>query len=356
MVLLLYLEYHFHASGFTQDTMNDAVILGVTYPVYVEDLGVLAGLKRIKDEDTENLLVMTGKTSSEEREYTGADILFAGGDYAYYILSGEPTNYKTLTVDGNKFSFSAVKNGAVDGGELTGEPTYNGHHTQVTYAVGNEALAGVTVNGVIVTTSDGSKYALRHVWDIWRITELGWNWNDIDGTGLACKNITNVTYYVKADADYKVFSYDVNVTMKLQPAAITAELEEGIKTVKVSGIPADAENAKATVKSKVGRGETPVVLADGAVINDGVIELTDMADHKTTYTVTVLSDNYADMSAAFECASKEKLAVAIEAAKKLAADENLDGETKAARSGTQKRILQQQVRKRMQLTKKSRQR
>ena len=284
----------------TEDEVKNSSILGVTYPVYVADRTVLADCKEIKADDTAEITVASGKSETTTKEVTGADLLFASGDYAYLTLDEEPNNYKTLTVDKDgSFVFSAVKEGAKAAGTMTTDLSYGGHYTDIAYTVSAEELSDVTVNGIVVT-ANGAKYALRHVEDIWRITSLGWNWTSVDGKGLAGKTITNVTYYIKdAEGKYQVLSYDVNDSVKLQGAEITVAIADA-NTITVSGIPADAKNVTATVKDQVGRGETATVYAQNVSVADGKIALTTPADEGKTYVITVVTDNYADMSATVE--------------------------------------------------------
>lgn len=53
----------------------------------------------------------------------------------------------------------------------------------------------------MIVTIDGSNYALHHVVNIWRGTELGWNYGEIDALD---KTMTNIRYYMKdgSIADY----------------------------------------------------------------------------------------------------------------------------------------------------------
>ena len=282
-------SYH---SGYVTEDASTGVILGVTYPVYVADMSVLAGLTEVKAEDTATITVAAGKSALTTKEVSGADILFASGDYAYMVLDAEPANYKTLSGTAGSFSFSAVKNGAAAKTITSAALAYGGHYTDLTLSVSAEEIGDDAVVTAILLKADGKTYALRHVKEVWRKTELGWNWSDLDGSGLSGKTITNITYYTK---DGGVYSYDVSVPVKLKGAEISAEFEND-KSVTVTGLPADIANAKATVSSVVGRGETAVVLAENVEVKDGKIALTDAALDGTNYNVKVVSDNYADMA------------------------------------------------------------
>ena len=269
-------------------------ILGVTYPVYVENIDALEGLTVVTDESTATITVAAGKSDVTTKEVSGADLLFASGDYAYYVMAEAPANYKTLTVnEDGSFSFSSVRNTAEDKKYTSATITYNGHYTPVTLSFAADEINDDSVVTAIIIKADGQNYALRHVENVWRKTELGWYWTDFDGKGLAGKTITDITYYTN---DGGVYHYAADLLVK-QPAegTVAAEFEDA-NTVAVTGLPADIGNAKATVATKVGRGQTPVVIAEDAAVTDGKVALTEAAAHRTTYTVNVVSDNYADIS------------------------------------------------------------
>ena len=286
-------SYH---TGYTTESASNAVIEGVTYPVYVEDLAVLSGLTQVTDEDSATITVASGKKDLTTKEVTGADLLFASGDYAYYVMSTEPGMYKTLTVgEDGTFSFSAVNASAVDGKDEAAELVYTGNYTDIELRMtAEEVVNASSVNAVILTAGDGEKYALRHVENVWNNTDLGWNWEDLDGKGLEGKKITNVTYYLETEDVYGIYSYDVDLTVKRNAGEVTAEFTDA-NTIVLTNLPEDIENAKATVKTKVGRGETATVIAENVDVVNGTITTTDAAENGT-YVIAITSDNYADIS------------------------------------------------------------
>ena len=131
---------------------------------------------------------------------------------------------------------------------MEAELSYGGHYTDIELVVSAEEITDTAVvNAVTLTTSDGTEYALRHVEHIWRKTDLGWNWEELDGNGLSGKTITNVTYYLKdtktdengtEETVYGIYSYDVNLTVKLNAGEVTAESEDGTE----SETPAESED------------------------------------------------------------------------------------------------------------------
>jgi len=286
-------SYHVHADG--------SDISGITYPVFVEDLSVLEGLTRITDDSSVEITVTNrGQTTIET--YSGKDALFEAPDYAFYVLGGEPAASKKLTVAGDgSFSFGAVSRDAQTVQGVTGEVTYNGRHTDIEIPLdGTDGISqGDMVSAVVLTDADGNRYGMRHVYNIWRATELGWNDDELDLYG---KTIVNIRYITQE----AVIDYPVEIALKNRVSGAEAAFD-GLEKVVVTGLPADIENPKATVSSVVGRGETPVVIADGADVADGVIVTAQAAVAGTQYTVKVVSDNYADVSVSATAYAREDM-------------------------------------------------
>lgn len=296
---------------------DDAEILGVTYPVLVTDPSVLEGLTKVTDESTATITVAAGKSSLTTKEVTGIDVLFASPSYAYYVLADEPSSYKELTVQDGSFSFGAATAAAASE-TLDAEPSvsYTGHHTQIEISVSDEVISNSSkVNAVVMTTADGVKYALQHVVHVWRKSELGWNYDMFD---LGGKTITSFKYYTETadengNVSYAITDYAVNIPIKANTDAVLTAAFDSAEQISVTGLPEDAADPVATVESKVGRGETPVVIAENVPVTDGKIAVADPVDG-TTYIVTIISDNYKDLQAeaVYESAVPEAEAVTLD--------------------------------------------
>ena len=285
----------YHDCYTTEDASN-AEILGVTYPVYVEDTTLLEGFTEITDDSAATITVAAGKSSLTTKDVTGRDVLFASPSYSYYVLADEPSAYKVMTAAEGAVSFGAVQAAAVSG-EADAELTYGGHYTDITLSVdAPEVTDTAKVNAVTMTMDDGSEYALRHVLHVWRKTELGWNYADWD---LGGRTIKSLTYYLEDNGVFSVVTYPLDIAVKMAPAEFGASFA-GNTGMNLIGLPEDIENPVAAVKSKVGRGQTPVILAENVPVTDGAIALDASPEIGTTYTVTVTSGNYADMSAEAE--------------------------------------------------------
>ncbi|MBQ9061258.1 MAG: hypothetical protein IJ121_00315 [Eubacterium sp.] len=293
----------------TDDPLDGAEILGVTYPVKVNgDKSVLEGKTEVTNESTATITVATGKKTRDAKEVSGKDVLFASGDYAYYVLSEAPSNYKELTVDeSGAFIFSAVKNAAQERTATKAELTYGGHYTPLTLSFeAPEIDDNAVVTGIILTTAEGS-YALRHVENIWRKTELGWEWEDLDETGLSGKTITSITYYLQ---DGGVYKYNTNIYIKPQYKGSCTVVFNDLNTILVNGLPDDLVNAKASLYILNENRKT--VLQEDIEIKDGKIVTTDPAVYGEKYVVVIESDNYADITSVEEkCMIKELSSTSI---------------------------------------------
>ncbi len=193
------------AGGSYHQNADGSDISGVIYPVLVRDPSMLEGLNRVDDSaKVEITVVNRGKESTTV--YEGAEALFEAPSHSYYVLSEKPAYYKELSRTGDSFAFSAVKGGVTTVDGVTASLTLGGRHTDVEIVLENTAgiESGAQVSGVVLTASDGSRYGLRHVYNIWRGTELGWNLDEALG-GLGGKTITNIRYITRdAVIDYPV--------------------------------------------------------------------------------------------------------------------------------------------------------
>ena len=177
-------------------------ISGVIYPVYVPDLAMLADFTQITDESAVEITV-TNRGQSTTTRYEGRDALFEAPDHAWYLLSEAPAYFKTMNLDG---SFGPVQGAASTVEGVEAQVTVGARHANVEIALsGTEGVEkGDSVSGVILTDSEGGQYALRHIANIWRATELGWNYTDLDLTG---KTIASIRY-ITPDA---VIDYPVSI-------------------------------------------------------------------------------------------------------------------------------------------------
>ena len=191
-------SYHVNSDG--------SDISGVIYPVRVPNLSALEGKTQITDDSNVSITV-TNRGQESTTEYKGRDALFESASYSYYVLNETPAHYKELTVGADgAFAFGPVIGNAATVSGVTGEVTTGGRHADIeiklTIPENGGIVQGATVSGVVLTDSDGAKYGLRHVVNVWRGTELGWNLGELDLNG---KTISNIRYITRdAVYDYPV--------------------------------------------------------------------------------------------------------------------------------------------------------
>ncbi|MBR4211389.1 MAG: hypothetical protein IKR84_03260, partial [Oscillibacter sp.] len=190
-------SYHVNSDG--------SDISGVIYPVFVPDMSALDGKTQVTDNSSVSITV-TNRGQEATTTYEGRDALFESASYSYYVLSEKPARYKTLTVTDGAFTFGAVSGRAASVEGVTGEVTVGGRHTDIEISLTIPENGGITqgaaVSGVVLTDADGVKYGLRHIVNIWRGTEIGWNLGELDLSGKTISNIRYITQ--EAVYDYPV--------------------------------------------------------------------------------------------------------------------------------------------------------
>ncbi|MBR1740853.1 MAG: hypothetical protein IJ733_03090 [Lachnospiraceae bacterium] len=276
--------------GLAKGTYNDGTnILGVTLPVAVSA------------EDYANL-----KTDLKETE-----------NYYFSDLKETPKAYSTLSVADGKYSFSKLQDSAVDVSNLS-VTDYDITSQYGDYLI---ALNGVGTDGKLVTgeeytiygailTIDDKTYGMTALENLWwgnKVTnaEIAWSIKQ----GGQKKNHGGATFYqfdfnggtlsnVSLLTNLGVINITANTELdKYYPgdtSGLNFALPNDSDTLTISGIPADLTNPKVSVSYTVNRQTTTV--ADKLEVKDGKITLSEKAKPEITYTVTISSDNFADIN------------------------------------------------------------
>ncbi len=183
-------SYHVNADG--------TDITGAIFPVKLGEGVDLSDYTQITDASSVTITT-TNRGQTSTTTYTGSDALFESDSYSYYVLSGTPSYYKEVSVDadGNLVFGAAV--GEVTSIDATAELSTGGRHTDYELSVDgitDYVTAGTDqVYGVTLTTSDGTVYGLRHVVNIWRVSELGWDADEANLAELVGKTIIGIRYF-----------------------------------------------------------------------------------------------------------------------------------------------------------------
>ena len=251
-----------------------------------------------------------GKTSTTT--LTGKDTLFENASYAYYPLTEEPANYKEVSADENgKLVFGEVKGKEAEAltgvkAELLTKSSYGDYQLNLD-GLPEDKITASNVNAVVVKTTDGTAYGMRHLENIWRVSELAWATGFTTAVhncptssehykAMMGQHIDKVTYYT-ANGIYEIpvgGEKGLYVPVKFDTSAVAvadAELKDGETSVAttISGlILPEGFDAEYTVE-----GATASVKGEKLILKD-------VKKGAYTLTITDKSGKYAPISFRFE--------------------------------------------------------
>ena len=296
-------SYHVDASG--------DEITGVTFPVKVPAGTDLSKYTQITD-DSKVSITVTNRGQESTTDYTGKDALFESASYSYYTLSEKPSYYKELTVnEDGTFSFGATQGTATtitEGvtAELMTESKYGDYQLDLD-GLTDTIPSGTAIYGVIVSTKEGSDYGMRHLENIWRVSELAWATGFTTAVhncptssehykAMMGQHIDKVTYYT-ANGIYEIpvgGEKGLYVPVKFDTSAVAvadAELKDGETSV--------ATTISGLTLPKGFDAEYTVGGATASVKGEKLI-LKDVKKGAYTLTITDKSGKYAPISFRFE--------------------------------------------------------
>ena len=167
------------AGGSYHENADGSQIDGITFAVKVDPSVDLTKYKEVKDTDKVDITVTNrGQTSTTTLE--GKDTLFENETYAYYPLTEAPANYKEVSMDKDgKLVFSEVKGQKAEAltgvtAELLTQSSYGDYQLNLD-GLPEDKITSSNVNAVVVKTTDGTAYGMRHLENIWRGNELAWS-------------------------------------------------------------------------------------------------------------------------------------------------------------------------------------
>lgn len=296
-------SYHVDASG--------DEITGVTFPVKVPAGTDLSKYTQITD-DSKVSITVTNRGQESTTDYTGKDALFESASHSYYTLSEKPSYYKELTVnEDGTFSFGATQGTVTtitEGvtAELMTDSKYGDYRLDLD-GLTDTIPSGTAIYGVIVSTKEGSDYGMRHLENIWRVSELAWATGFTTAVhncptssehykAMMGQHIDKVTYYT-ANGIYEILvggEKGLYVPVKFDTSAVAvadAELKDGETSVAttISGLTLPEEfDAEYTVE-----GATASVKGEKLILKD-------VKKGAYTLTITDKSGKYAPISFGFE--------------------------------------------------------
>lgn len=328
------------AGGSYHANEDGSKIDGITYAVKVDSSVDLTKYKEVKDTDKVEITVTNrGKTSTTTLE--GKDTLFQNETYAYYPLTEAPANYKEVSLDENgNLVFSEVKGQeakALTGvtAELLTQSSYGDYQLNLD-GLPEDEITSSNVNAVVVKTTDGTAYGMRHLENIWRGNELAWSTGYTDSVhgcptssahyaSMMGKTIDSIEYYT-TNGLYTIDIEDLYVPVKF------AKTEDAVKVAD-----SDISAGKTTIELNLQDDFEPEYSVDGLDVTVEGNVLTYKAATETRaagsiepgkYTLTVKDKNgkYADIVTSFLLTTTNMPAAYDSENKKLVQAEGFDAD------------------------------
>lgn len=223
---------------------NGSDITGITYPVKVSDSDLAAltathtDAKEVTDSDSLEITV-TNRGQTTTNTYTGADSLFENPSYSFYVLKDTPSYYKELNINNGTISFSKSAGTSptiINSTDvtLTTVSSYGDYQINIPDITEHVDPATDKVYAVILNTKEGDSYGLRHMENIWRVSELSFATGFTESVHgcptssahykkLMGQTINKITYYT----DKGVFTVNTNKFVPVKTAADSYQLTLG---------------------------------------------------------------------------------------------------------------------------------
>ena len=323
------------AGGSYHENADGSKIDGITYAVKVDPSVDLSKYKEVKDGDSVEITV-TNRGQTTTTTLTGKDTLFENASYAYYPLTEAPENYKEVSVDADgNLVFSEVKGleaTKVEGvtAELSTKTSYGDYELDLDGLP--EEIKSDNVNAVVVKTTDGTAYGMRHLENIWRGNEIAWSTgftSEVHGCptssehykSMMGKTIDSIEYYT-TNGVYTMDIADIYVPVKSE-------------TTKAEVADADITAGKTTINVQLPDEFKPEYSVDGldVSVEGNVLTFKAATESRAAasvkpgkYTLTIKDKNkkYADVVTTFTLTTKDMPAAYDEENKKLVEAEGFD--------------------------------
>lgn len=322
------------AGGSYHENADGSQIDGITFAVKVDPSVDLTKYKEVKDTDKVDITVTNrGQTSTTTLE--GKDTLFENETYAYYPLTEAPANYKEVSMDKDgKLVFSEVKGQKAEAltgvtAELLTQSSYGDYQLNLD-GLPEDKITSSNVNAVVVKTTDGTAYGMRHLENIWRGNELAWSTGYTESVhgcptssahyaSMMGKTIDSIEYYT-TNGLYTIDVNDLYVSVKF------AKTEDAVKVTD-----ADISAGKTAIELNLRDDFDPEYTVEGLNVKVEGNVLTFKADSSINpgkYTLTVKDKNgkYADLKTIFILSTTDMPATYDADNKKLTVAENSNEE------------------------------
>ena len=323
------------AGGSYHENADGSNIDGITYAVKVTSSVDLSKYKKVSDDDSVSITV-TNRGQTTTTTLTGKDTLFENDTYAYYQLKDTPVNYKEASLDKDgKLVFSEVKGQEatkVEGvtAKLSTESSYGDYELDLDGLP--EEITSDNVNAVVVKTTDGTAYGMRHLENIWLGTKLAWSTgftSQVHGCPTSSEHYKSMMGKTIDSIEY----YTTNGVYTMDIADIYVPVKSEITKVKVAD--ADITAGKTKINVKLPDEFKPEYSVDGLDVSVEGNELTFKAatesraaasvkPGKYTLTIKDKSKKYADVVTTFTLTTKDMPAAYDAENKKLVEAKGFD--------------------------------
>lgn len=323
------------AGGSYHENADGSNIDGITYAVKVTSSVDLSKYKKVNDDDSVSITV-TNRGQTTTTTLTGKDTLFENDTYAYYQLKDTPVNYKEASLDKDgKLVFSEVKGQEatkVEGvtAKLSTESSYGDYELDLDGLP--EEITSDNVNAVVVKTTDGTAYGMRHLENIWLGTKLAWSTgftSQVHGCPTSSEHYKSMMGKTIDSIEY----YTTNGVYTMDIADIYVPVKSEITKVKVAD--ADITAGKTKINVKLPDEFKPEYSVDGLDVSVEGNELTFKAatesraaasvkPGKYTLTIKDKSKKYADVVTTFTLTTKDMPAAYDAENKKLVEAKGFD--------------------------------
>ena len=247
--------------------------------------------------------------------------LTAENDYYFTTLDTKPEASSKLTINADgSYSFSKVSDASVTGQylsvgdlDLNGgygdyEVTINGLGTngKIKTGEGEADTKDYVLYGAILNTASGKSYGMTCLENIWvgaKVPNVEIAWSIKEGQGLKRAHGKGDAFYQFADmngakltsvtliTDLGVIEVPCDVQLDEyytgDLSGLTYSMAEGAKELSISGIPSDLKDVKVSVSGG---------LAEKQEVVDGKVTLTKTPEEGVSYTITIYSSNYPEIT------------------------------------------------------------
>ena len=267
-------------------------------------------------------VTMAVAVPEETYEALKAENLTANDNYYMTDLDTAPAAFSTMTVNADgTYSFSKLQEASVSGNYITvGEldlnagygdyqVTLDGLGTDGTLKTGENETTPYTLYGAILNTTEGKTYGMTCLENLWLGTkrpnvEIAWSIKEGQGlkrghgagdefyqfsdmNGATLKSITLITDLGTIEVPCGENGLELTKYYAGDLSNLQYAIDNDSTELSISGIPSDLENVKISVSGG---------LATDAEIKDGKVALKKAPEAGTTYTLTISSSNYPEIT------------------------------------------------------------